>query len=193
MSPKDQIKASAVILFAEKGFFNTSAAEIAQEAQVSLSTLYSFFADEAEIMKDIFTSEWQKRHSFYVNIKNWHMDWFLKINGILNFHLQEMQKEPELANVILTEQINPRFRNQEPIDKFPQLASIIGEILQKAIEENKIRSCNVEATSLVIYGFIDTLIYEYILTKDLKKLEQTIDNFCLLLKNGLEIKSVTTD
>lgn len=193
MSPKEQIKVSAIKLFAKKGFFNTSATEIAQEAQISLGAFYNFFTDEAEVLKDIFISEWQKRHSFYVNIKNWHMDWFLKINGILNFHLQEIQNEPELATVILTEQMNPRFRHQEPVDKFPQLASIIGEILQKAIEENKIRSCNIEATSLVIYGFIDTLIYEYVLTKDLKKLEQTIDNFCLLLKNGLEIKPVTAD
>jgi len=192
MSPKDQMIASAVKLFAEKGFFDTSATEIAQEAQVSLSTFYNFFADETEMMKAIFTSEWQKRYSFYVNIKNWHMDWFLKINGILNFHLQEIQKEPELANVILTEQMNPRFRSQEPVDKFSQLALIIGEILQKAIEGGKIRPCNVEATSLVIYGFIDTLIYEYIHTKDLKKLEHAIDNFCLLLKNGLELKPVTT-
>jgi len=193
MSPKEQLKTSAVKLFAEKGFFNTSATEIAQEAQVSLSTFYNFFADETEMMKDIFTSEWQKRHSFYVNIKNWNMDWFFKINGILNFHLQEIQKEPELAQIILAEQMNPCFHNQEPADKFPQLTSIIGEILQKAIEGKKIRPCNVEATSLVIYGFIDTLINEYIHTEDLNKVEQTIDSFCLLLKNGLEIKTVTTD
>ena len=96
------------------------------------------------------------------------MDWFLKINGILNFHLQEIQKEPELAIVILTEQMNPRFRNQEPANKFSQLALIISEILQKAIEGGKIRPCNVEKTSLIIYGFIETLTYEYILTKDLK-------------------------
>ncbi len=45
-------------------------------------------------------------------MKNWHIDWFLKINGILNFHLQELQTEPETPLLLLRERTNPAL-NQE--------------------------------------------------------------------------------
>jgi len=187
MSPKELILTAAVKNIAKNGFFDTTATVIAKEAQISLSTFYDFYTDEAEIMEEIFALEFQKRFSFYVNIKNWHMDWFLKINGILNFHLREIEKDPELATIIITEKMNPYFRQTESVQKFKHLSSIVAEILQQAVKQNKIHSCNVEATSLIILGFVDTLTQEYLLTHDLKRLEQTIDNFCQLLKNSLEI------
>jgi TetR/AcrR family fatty acid metabolism transcriptional regulator len=189
MSPKEQIKTAAIKIMAKEGFANTTVDQIVQEAQVSLSTFYEFFTDKEEILEKIFTSEFQKRYAFYINMKNWHMDWFLKINGILNFHLQELQKEPELAIIILAEKTNPLFRQKKPLRQFSQLSSIIAAILQQAINEQKIRPCNVQATSLVVCGFLDALTYEFIMTKNIEQLESAIDNFCLLLKNGLEISS----
>lgn len=189
MSAKEQIKEAAIKIIAQKGLFNTTTAEIAQEAQINLSSLYNYYADKSQIMDDIFTSELQKRYAFYVNIKNWHMDWFLKINGIINFHLQEIQKEPDLAAIIITEQINPVFRENESVRKFSQLSLIIADILQQAISEKKIIPCDVQATSLIICGFIDKIISEYLLTKDSKHIEQAIASFGLLLKKALEITS----
>jgi len=185
VSLQEQIKAAAIKIIAREGFSHTTADKIAQEAQIPLSTFYDNFTDKEEILDDLFTSEFQKRYDFYVNIKNWHMDWFLKINGILNFHLQEIQKEPELATIILAERVNSHCRERRSLSKFSQLSSIIATILQQAIDEQKIRPCNVEATSLIVFGFLDALIYEFIMTKNLDQLQQAIDNFCLLLKNGL--------
>ncbi|HHY06013.1 MAG TPA: TetR/AcrR family transcriptional regulator [Clostridia bacterium] len=185
MSRKEQIITATIKIIAKKGFADTTIDQIVQEAQVSLSTFYEIFANKEEILEKIFTAEFQKRYNFYINMKNWHIDWFLKINGILNFHLQELQKEPELATVILAERMNPCFRQKEPICQFSQLSSVIAAILQQAINEQKICPCNVQATSLIICGFLDALTYEFIMNENLPQLETAIENFCLLLKNSL--------
>ncbi|MGI6587402.1 MAG: TetR/AcrR family transcriptional regulator [Peptococcia bacterium] len=193
MSPKKQIITATIKIIAKKGFADTTVDQIVQEAQVSLSTFYENFTDKEEILEEIFISEFQKRYDFYINMKNWHMDWFLKINGILNFHLQELQKEPELAAVILAEKMNPHFQQKKSFRQFTQLSSIVAAILQQAINEQKIRPCDIHATSLIVCGFLDALTYEFIMTKNLTQPEAAIENFCLLLKNGLEISSTKTN
>lgn len=187
MSPREKILATAIKLISEKGFFNTATAEIVEEAQVDYYTFYKFFADKNAILEEIFSKEWEKRYTFYTNIKTWRMDWFLKINGILNFHLQEIQKEPEITTIIITEEMNPLFREKEIFRKYAELSSIIAEILQQAVDEQKIIPCDVQAISFIITGFIKNLNCEYLQTQDFKRLEQAITNFCDLLKRALEI------
>ncbi|MDD2401984.1 MAG: TetR/AcrR family transcriptional regulator [Clostridia bacterium] len=185
MSKKDMIKDASIKLIARDGYFNATTDKISKEASVAVGTIYNYFSSKEEILNYIFDTELQKRYDFYNNMKNWHMDWFLKINGILNFHLQEMRKEPDISKIILSEKINAHRYNMSSLIKFSQLSLIISDILQQGINEEKIRSCDVKIISLIISGFLDAITYEFATTDDFDNIEYAIDEFCTLLKNGL--------
>lgn len=171
-------------MMAQQGFNGTTVSQIARKAQISTKTFYKFFTHKEALLKEIFITELKKQHNFYFNMKNWHIDWFLKINGILNFHLQELQTEPETPLLLLRERTNPAL-NQEKIQaKFKELTQLLASILEQAVAEQKIRPCDVEATALIISGFLDALTYEFQTKKPLP-LEAAIENFCLLLRQGL--------
>jgi TetR/AcrR family fatty acid metabolism transcriptional regulator len=187
MSKKELIKDAAVRIIARDGFFNATTDKISKEAQVPVGSIYTYFRSKEEILDYIFEVEFQKRYDFYQNIKTWHMDWFLKINGILNFHLQEIKKDPNIAMIILTERINAyRYKLQSAM-KFTELSSIISDILRQAIDDKKIRPCNVTAITLYIDGFLDELTYEILTTNSSDIIEPAIDEFCKLLKISLNI------
>jgi TetR/AcrR family fatty acid metabolism transcriptional regulator len=187
MSKKEQIRAAAVKIIARDGFFNATTDKIAAEAKVAVGTLYNYFSSKEEILDYIFAVEFQKRYDFYQNMKNWRMDWFLKINGILNYHLQEFLKEPDVATILLAERMNAHRYAIRSLGDFTQLTDIISDILNSAREENKIRPCDVQCLTLLISGFLNELVYLIATTENYSDPKQLLDEFCILLKNGLNI------
>jgi len=185
MSKKEQIRTAAVKIIARDGYFNATTDKIAAEAKVAVGTLYNYFRSKEEILDYIFAVEFQKRYDFYQNMKNWRMDWFLKINGILNYHLQEFQKEPDIATIVLAERMNAYRYGIRSLSDFSQLSGIIADILQQAINENKIRPCEVQCLTILIAGFINEMIYTVATTENYPEPEKALDEFCLLLKTGL--------
>jgi TetR/AcrR family fatty acid metabolism transcriptional regulator len=185
MSKKEQIRTAAVKIIARDGYFNATTDKIAAQAKVAVGTLYNYFRSKEEILDYIFAVEFQKRYDFYQNMKNWRMDWFLKINGILNYHLQEFQKEPDIATIVLAERMNASRYGINSLSDFSQLSGIIADILQQAINENKIRPCEVQCLTILIAGFINEMIYTVATTENCPEPEKALDEFCLLLKTGL--------
>lgn len=185
MSKKEQIRTAAVKIIARDGYFNATTDKIAAEAKVAVGTLYNYFRSKEEILDYIFAVEFQKRYDFYQNMKNWRMDWFLKINGILNYHLQEFQKEPDIATIVLAERMNAFRYGIHSLSDFSQLSGIIADILQQAINENKIRPCDVQCLTILISGFLNEMIYTVATTEEYPEPEKVLDEFCLLLKTGL--------
>ncbi len=187
MSKKEQIREAAVKIIARDGFFNATTDKIATEAKVAVGTLYNYFSSKEDILDYIFATEFQKRYDYYQNMKNWRMDWFLKINGILNFHLQEFQKEPDVATILLAERMSAHRYNISSLNDFPHLSIIIADILQQAIQENKIRPCDVNCLTVLIKGFLNELIYTVATTENCPEPEKALDEFCALLKAGLSL------
>ncbi len=200
MPKKEQIREAAIKIIARDGFFNATTDKIAKEAKVAVGTLYNYFTSKEEILDYIFAVEFEKRAAFYQNMKNWRMDWFLKINGILNFHLQEFQKEPDIAIILLAERMNAHRYGLTSLANFSQLSLIISAILQQGIDEKKIRPCNTQNISLFISGFLNELLFA-ITTKttantaaenynhNFDNLEQSLDEFCTLLKTSLAVSA----
>ena len=58
---KNKIIETALILFCEKGFYNTNTAEIAKAAGVSTGIVYNYFTDKKEIFLEAIN-----RYSYYM-------------------------------------------------------------------------------------------------------------------------------
>jgi AcrR family transcriptional regulator len=57
---KESLKASALKLFASKGFNDTSVMDIAHDAGVSKGLLYNYYKNKDELVRDMITSEFRK-------------------------------------------------------------------------------------------------------------------------------------
>jgi TetR/AcrR family fatty acid metabolism transcriptional regulator len=185
MTKKDQIRIAAIKVIAKEGFFNATTDKIAKEANVAVGTLYNYFSSKEDILDYIFQIECKKRISYYTEIKNSNREWFAKIEEILRFHFQEMIKDPHIAKIILAERINASRSKLISLDSFAKLPMILADILEEGITEGQIRQCDVKIMSLIIFGFIESVMGEFIINRSEQFLHKALKEMCDLLKKGL--------
>ncbi|KJS79977.1 MAG: hypothetical protein JM58_19405 [Peptococcaceae bacterium BICA1-8] len=185
MPKKDQIRMAAIKVIAKEGFFNATTDKIAKEASVAVGTLYNYFASKEDILDYIFETESKKRISYYTDIKNSDKEWIEKVDEILRFHFQEMRKDPDIVKIVLAERINASRSKLISLQNFAKLPKILAEVLEKGILENKIRQCDVKIMSLIIFGFIEGVMGEFLVNRSEQFLNNALKEICGLLKEGL--------
>jgi len=182
---KDQIRVAAIKVIAQEGFFNATTDKIAKESNVAVGTLYNYFASKEDILNHIFQVESQKRIRYYTEIKNSNNEWIDKIEKILRFHFQEIVKEPDIVKIILAERINASRSKLISLNNFAKLPNILSDILEEAVLEGAIRNCDAKIMSLVIFGFIESVMGEFVINRSEKFLNGALQEICNLLEKGL--------
>src|SRR4051812_13038512 len=87
---------SATRVFARKGFYNSTIADVAKAAEVAEGTIYLYFKNKDDLLISIFEhsmglfiQEAQKELAKYENPQD-------KLKSFLSLHLQLVQQNPEL-------------------------------------------------------------------------------------------------
>ena len=98
---KEQIMKTALKLFAKKGFYNTTIADIAKEMGMSVGNMYNYFHSKESLAKEllmyisqIFGSEIRKINESTLNTKD-------KIREIVKLYFTMAEQEPELVDYFL--------------------------------------------------------------------------------------------
>ena len=98
---KEQIMKTALKLFAKKGFYNTTIADIAKEMGMSVGNMYNYFHSKESLAKEllmyisqIFGSEIRKINDSNLNTKE-------KIRKIVELYFTMAEQEPELVDYFL--------------------------------------------------------------------------------------------
>ncbi len=98
---KEQIMKTALKLFAKKGFYNTTIADIAKEMGMSVGNMYNYFHSKESLAKEllmyisqIFGSEIRKINESNLNTKD-------KIREIVKLYFTMAEQEPELVDYFL--------------------------------------------------------------------------------------------
>jgi TetR/AcrR family fatty acid metabolism transcriptional regulator len=187
MSKKEQIRAAAVKVIASEGFFNATTDKIAKEAGVAVGTLYNYFSSKEDILNHIYDVEYQKRYRLYQEIKNRQIDPLAKIKELLFFHFQEIQKEPDIVKIVLAEKINAGRHKLISFEKFAKLPVIISEIINEGIAKGYLKKCDSRIISIMMFGFIEAIMTEFLVTQNKEILEKALEEICYLLEEGLRI------
>jgi len=101
------IREAAIKLFAEKGYHETRADEIAQEAGVAVGTIYNYFKNKEDILLDIFATEFEERKRFYKELQASGLPVVEQIKGVLQEHFRLLKERQELLQVLLRERFEP--------------------------------------------------------------------------------------
>ena len=159
---KENIISSAVTLFREKGFQETSMEGISEKADVSKGTLYNYFQDKESILVAYFQT-YIKIHGpeFKTSIKN--------IKGIekrlkflLDFASQILENNKDLATFYLKFRMQS-FLESNPFDN-PQrsgLENLVFGIMKEAQENKEIRD---DIPALILARSFQFIIRSYLIS-----------------------------
>ncbi|KUO60290.1 MAG: TetR family transcriptional regulator [Gracilibacter sp. BRH_c7a] len=159
---KGNIIRSAVTLFREKGFQETSMEEISEKADISKGTLYNYFQDKESILIAHFQSSIINHGSeFKASIKN--IPGIEKrLNYLLDFASQILENNKDLATIYL------RFRMQSFMDSNPfdnpqrsGLENLVFEVMKEAQENKEIKD---DIPALILARSFHFLIRSYLIS-----------------------------
>ena len=136
-----RILEAAIKVFAQQGFFHSTISQVAKEAGVADGTIYLYFKNKDDIFRKLFTykteqiiSRFRKEVEKAGNAKD-------KLRTLIQCHLEEFQKDPNIAVLYQAETRQSRHKHIEDIiiDLTKTYLSLVGEIIERGQAEGSMR------------------------------------------------------
>lgn len=167
----DKILDTALKLFCEKGYYNTTTNEIAKEAGISIGSLYSYFKDKDTIFQEILESYHQNFLSVFEHIKSdinsslYELDKKAWLRILLD-SLIELHQSVKTLNRELKALYYIKSEVQAVVDMQTEKIRIATlEILSQRPDE--IHSDNLEITAILIVDFISSVVDQIVFDDEL--------------------------
>jgi len=160
-----RILEAATKVFAKKGFYNSTIADVSKAAEVAEGTIYLYFKNKDDLLISIF------EHSIDLFIQvvrpelETETDPKKKLKRFLSLHLQLVQKNPALAQVLQIElRQSSKFMKEYEGGKFSEYLNLVRGILEEGQEEGIFRK-DIDPRILrrAIFGAVDELALEWLL------------------------------
>lgn len=117
---------SSKMLFAQKGFFNTSISDIVRETGLPVGSIYTYFKSKDEIVRVIVEEGWSDLHTRLKSALSSSISPELKLKVLIEKFLPELLNDLELINILLAEAID--YTKIE--EKIEQLTNMIFSIIK---------------------------------------------------------------
>ncbi len=187
---RQKIMEAAVVVFADKGFYNSTVADVARSADVADGTIYLYFKNKDDLLISIF------EHSMEMfigtvrgeleNIDN-PRD---KIRKFITLHLQLVQKHQNLAQVIQIElRQSSKFMKEYANEKFFEYLSLIQGVIEEGKEQGLFRaSADPVILKRAIFGAVDEMALEWVLMRKKRySIEEAADQLSDMFIRGIAL------
>ncbi|GEM_PF-5354131 len=159
-SKREKIISAAIDLFAEKGFGNTSTAEIAAKSQVAHGTIFYHFKSKQGILYEVLRQILEKTSTAYKEIVADHLSGYACIEELLHREMTIVEQHSKEVMVLIrdmTDEIHsPDSQSHQLIKSFLEFKiDLLCDFLRKGIADNSIRRVPVEETA----WFLDAALY----------------------------------
>jgi TetR/AcrR family fatty acid metabolism transcriptional regulator len=160
---RERIIAAAATLFGDKGYHNTTTAEIAESAGVAAGTIYIYFSSKEELLVAVFEE--------FLGV---HMDRLregvaretgpeAKLRRLLKLGLELMEQNPDSARIFLS-QLRQSTSMIKMVVKRSSRAykDIIEGVLEEGMREGFCRQMNVRGTASMLFGAYQSLVLDWV-------------------------------
>jgi AcrR family transcriptional regulator len=160
---RERIIAAAGTLFGEKGYHNTTTAEIAESAGVAAGTIYIYFSSKEELLVAVFEE--------FLGV---HMDRLRegvareigpekKLRRLLKLGLELMEQNPDSARIFLS-QLRQSTSMIKMVAKRSSRAykDIVESVLEEGVRAGFCRQMNVRTGATMLFGAFQNLVLDWV-------------------------------
>jgi TetR/AcrR family fatty acid metabolism transcriptional regulator len=155
---------AAISVFAEQGFFQSTIAQIAKAAGVADGTIYLYFKNKDDILVQFYQYKTRQIFERFRDAVNQPATAEEKLRCLIRVHLQEFQKDRNMAIVYQAETHQNRRLGHEQIKEMSKMyRDIISEVVELGQEEGSIRrDLYMGLVKRFINGAVDEVINSWI-------------------------------
>ncbi len=160
---RERIIAAAARLFGDKGYHDTTTAEIAESAGVAAGTIYIYFSSKEELLVAVFEEflgKHMERLREGVNREKTAKD---KLVRLLTLGLELMQDNPDSARIFLS-QLRQSTKMITTVAKRSSRAykDIIESVLSEGVESGLCRDVNINAATSMLFGAFQSTVLDWV-------------------------------
>lgn len=159
-----KILEAAVVVFAERGFFQSTVSQIAKQAGVADGTIYLYFKNKDDILVQFYEYKTRQVFGFFRQAVNQATSAEQKLRSLVHTHLEEFQKDINMAIVYQAETHQHQRLAQKVIKEMSKMyRDIITEVLELGQQEGHFRrNLYVGLVMRLITGAVDEVINSWI-------------------------------
>ena len=164
MAKYQRILDAAITVFAEQGFFQSTIAQIAKEAGVADGTIYLYFKNKDDILVQFYQYKTRQIFERFREAVSKPATAEEKLRCLIRVHLQEFQKDRNMAIVYQAETHQNRTLGTELIKEMSKMyRDLISEVVELGQEEGSIRrDLYMGLVKRFINGAVDEVINSWI-------------------------------
>jgi TetR/AcrR family fatty acid metabolism transcriptional regulator len=170
---KELIRETAIEVIAELGFHNATTDRIADEAGISVGTIYNYFRNKEAILEYIFQVELDKRRAYLEEVQQESLSLREKLEKLLIMHFRAINENPAVGKILAREHPTS-VHNDLPTtlkDFLQGIPAQIRKLLDEGVVNGEIRPCCTHIISVAIFGAVSSVAL-YAVGQDSKR-EQT--------------------
>ena len=184
----DRILKAALKVFAQNGFYHSKVSAIAKEASVADGTIYLYFKNKDDILISIFEESMEhflkEVQSQLASIE----DPVEKIQQFIRFHLQILERNQFMAEVIQVElRQSHKFMKEYVPEKFFEYLDLLASVIEEGQQAGVIKkSISPPIAKRIIFGALDEISLHQVLSKSKKfDVEDAVYQLSEILLNGI--------
>jgi TetR/AcrR family fatty acid metabolism transcriptional regulator len=184
---REAILRAATKVFARNGYFNAKVADIARAAGVADGTVYLYFKSKEEILHSIFDRSMGEAITEGRRQLDAISDPREKLRRIALLHLERLGADRDLAVVFQVElRGSTKFMEEFSAAGFAQYLSLIRETFEEGQREGVFRrELNAKVVAKILFGALDEMATNWILSKRRYKLAPMADQVLDIFLNGV--------
>ncbi len=184
-----QILEAAVIVFAEQGFLQSTVAQVAKRAGVADGTIYLYFKNKDDILIQIYDYKTKEVFKQFREAVDAGKSAEQKLRNLVRTHLEEFQKDINMAIVYQAETHQHRRLAQDVIREMSKwYRDIITEVVELGQEEGSMRrNLYLGLVMRLITGAVDEVINAWIHADGNYDLVSMADPLVDLLISGIGV------
>ena len=183
---RDRIMNAAITAFAQTGYHQATMAAVAREAGVAAGTIYLYFKSKDDLLISIFEEKVQGFIDEFHRQLAQEESAEVKLRKLVQLHLFEMQKRPDLAAVFQLELRQSRhFMSAYPKADLNSYFDLIGEIIEEGQQQGLFRKdLYLSAIKRAFFGAMDETVTSWLLAGRNYDLTQMADPLADLFIRG---------
>ena len=150
-TPREQVLNTAVRLFTQRGYFNTSIPDIVQESGVSTGSIYHYFEDKEGIAKALF--DWLKKRIelAFADIDAKHKTSEAQCKAVITYLFQITEDEPCAMEFMLYAKHKEFLPEMAPVCSSKPFR-LMRQILVNGMIKGEIRPMDADIAAAMVYG-----------------------------------------
>ncbi|HEV8132127.1 MAG TPA: TetR/AcrR family transcriptional regulator [Acidobacteriota bacterium] len=186
-SKYETILRAAIKVFARRGFFNSTVADIARQADVADGTVYLYFKNKDDILVSIFNHIMDEVLESIQREISPVRDPIEKLRLIVQKHLQCLGDDRDLAVVFQVElRHSTKFMEQFSATRVAQYLELIRKLIEQAQNEGRVRQdINPKIASKVLFGALDEMSTNWMLSRKKYLLRETAEPIFEIFLRGI--------